>query len=212
MITIENEFLKAKIKSRGAELASLYNKETGIEYLWSGDPKFWSRHSPVLFPIVGALKSEGYFYNNEVYQLEKHGFARDAEFRVESVSNSRATFSLSDNTSTRSKYPFEFTLKIHYILLGNRLEVGYEVTNSGNEALLFSIGAHPAFAVPLIEGTNYEDYYLEFEKEETAGIWPIEGNLIGGAAVPFLNNRKSIPLRHELFYDVLPLIFRDSRT
>ncbi len=201
MITLENEFIKATVKEAGAELSSLYGKKTRINYLWNGDPNFWSRHSPVLFPIVGGLKNDSYNYKGKRYGLEKHGFARDSTFNEEHVTESSATFSLSDTPDTRFKYPFKFILKIHYSLSGDTLEVGYEVINPDMEILLFSIGAHPAFTVPFIENTRYEDYYLELDKEENAGIWPIEGNLIGGEAEPFLSNSKRINLKDELFYE-----------
>ena len=42
----------------------------------------------------------------------------------------------------------------------------YAVTNTGYDELLFSVGGHPAFAVPMLAGTNYTDYYLQFNKTE----------------------------------------------
>ena len=51
MITLENEHIKVQVKTKGAELDSLYSKETNLEYLWSGDAKFWNKKSPILFPI-----------------------------------------------------------------------------------------------------------------------------------------------------------------
>ena len=55
-VKIENEKLFVTINEHGAELASLINKSNGMNYLWSGDSKYWGRKSPVLFPIEGALK------------------------------------------------------------------------------------------------------------------------------------------------------------
>ena len=50
---IENEILKASVRAYGAELCSLVKKETGEQYLWSGDAKYWTGISPLLFPVVG---------------------------------------------------------------------------------------------------------------------------------------------------------------
>ena len=50
---IENDFLKVTIDDHGAELVSIYDKEKDREVIWQGDPKFWGRHAPVLFPNVG---------------------------------------------------------------------------------------------------------------------------------------------------------------
>ena len=65
---IKNEFLKVKIKSFGAELNSLLKIDEDLEYIWQGNKEFWNRHSPILFPIVGRLKEDSYFYKNN-YQI-----------------------------------------------------------------------------------------------------------------------------------------------
>src|ERR1700690_1258731 len=83
MFTIENELLKVIINAKGAELQSIFHKTHQLEYMWSGDPAFWAKKSPVLFPIVGTLKNDTYFYNNKPYKLGRHGFARDMEFEIE---------------------------------------------------------------------------------------------------------------------------------
>jgi len=43
MYSIENNFLKIAITQKGAELTSLFNKETNTEMLWQGDPEIWAR-------------------------------------------------------------------------------------------------------------------------------------------------------------------------
>ena len=53
MIKMENDVLSVEIAEHGAELTKLYNKKTGTDLLWEAEPKFWKRHSPVLFPNVG---------------------------------------------------------------------------------------------------------------------------------------------------------------
>jgi galactose mutarotase-like enzyme len=58
---IKNKFIQVKINSFGAELNSLKRVDTNLEYLWQGNPQYWNRHSPVLFPIVGRLKDDSYF-------------------------------------------------------------------------------------------------------------------------------------------------------
>ena len=79
---IKNEYIKAKIKSFGAELNSLQKIDDSLEYIWQGDKEFWARHSPILFPIVGRLKNDSYFYKNQKYNMSQHGFARDKEFEI----------------------------------------------------------------------------------------------------------------------------------
>ena len=65
MIYLENTELKIVISEKGAELQNVYNKETQLEYLWEGDPAFWGKKSPVLFPIVGTLKNNQFTHNGE---------------------------------------------------------------------------------------------------------------------------------------------------
>jgi galactose mutarotase-like enzyme len=78
--------------------------------------------------------------------------------------------------------------------------------------MLFSLGAHPAFKVPLIEGTSYTDYTLEFNSTESAPAWKIspEG-LITGETVPTLQNTSRLALRKELFYGDA-LVFKNLKS
>jgi galactose mutarotase-like enzyme len=183
----------------GAELQKLTGVESGIEYLWNGDAAYWGKFSPVLFPIVGTLKNNHYSYKGSFYTLHRHGFAREKMFTAEQVSDSEAVFSLHDDESTRVLYPFRFILQLRYKLEGNRLTVSYTVYNPGDEELYFSIGAHPAFAVPLKKELAYEDYYLAFNEPETAGRWGLQDGLLMENPIPFLQNEQQIPLSQELF-------------
>jgi galactose mutarotase-like enzyme len=204
MITLNNELLQVLIHPRGAELQVLRKKSNGINYMWRGDPAFWGKFSPVLFPIVGQLKADGYSYNGKAYALPRHGFARDKMFTVQQATETAAEFMLRDDADSLAVYPFPFQLKISYALTGAQLIVRYEVINTGKENLLFSLGAHPAFAVPLlIEGqpTSYEDYSLEFSDSESLTRWKLAGGLQSGeqATIPLVN--RVLPLRHELFVE-----------
>jgi galactose mutarotase-like enzyme len=201
MIKLENDHLKIRIAPLGAELQSLYGKTNSLEYLWNGDPAHWGKHSPVLFPIVGQLKDNTYIHNGVRYSLNRHGFAREMEFEVTEATDTSARFQIKSNSDTIKNYPFEFELRITYTLLGASLSIKYEVLNKGNEPMYFSIGAHPAFSVPLIKGTKYEDYYLEFSEKETVPIWPLHNGLIKTQPHPFLEETNHLRLQHDLFYD-----------
>ena len=210
--TIQNDYLSVEVQAKGAELMSLYNKKEQLEYMWSGDPAFWGKHSPVLFPIIGELKNNTYYYNNKAYQLGRHGFARDMEFTVTEQTTSSIGFSLLSNADTLQKFPFEFGFDIEYLLQQDWLTVTYKVKNTGNDDMYFSVGGHPAFKVPIVEGTAYDDYYLEFNKTENAGRWPISAEgLIETDAEPFLLNTNKLPLRKELFYRDA-IVFKNLRS
>ncbi|RYY19494.1 MAG: aldose 1-epimerase family protein, partial [Chitinophagaceae bacterium] len=200
MITIENEYLKVTLNPKGAELTSIFNKETQLEYMWEGDPAVWGKHSPVLFPIVGTLKGNSYRYNNKDYHLGRHGFARERIFVLEDHKKDECVFSLSNDDHTLAVYPFEFRLRLKYSLFENTVSVSYEVKNPATGPLYFSIGAHPAFKVPLVAGTTYEDYHLQFEIPETAGRWPITNDgLIDVTPLPVLTASDLLPVTRDLF-------------
>ena len=76
----------------------------------------------------------------------------------------------------------------------------YQVKNPSKQMLYFSIGGHPAFSVPLVPGTDYNDYYLEFDRPETTPRWPIsKDGLIEHEPQALLENTRTLPLTRELF-------------
>ncbi len=200
MYNIQSRQLNVSIAAQGAELKSVYNKETGLEYMWSADPAFWAKTSPVLFPIVGALKDGKYNYNGKEYRLPRHGFAREKEFEVTEQSDNSITFALQSNEETEKVYPFAFLFSLQYIVQDNVLTVSYTVKNTGDEEMFFSIGGHPAFGLPLVDGTEYSDYMLRFETKETAGRWPIsKDGLIQKEPQPLLKDANELRLSKDLF-------------
>lgn len=202
MLQLSNEKLKVIIAEKGAELQSIQHTDTSLEYLWSGDPAFWGKKSPVLFPIVGGLKDNRYTYNGNAYTLPRHGFARDHVFSVVTQSDNSVTLELTDTAETMAVYPFHFNFRISYTLHHDTLSVVYMVANMDEKPLLFSVGAHPAFKVPLAAGTTFEDYHLFFNKPENAGRWPLSpGGQIESAPVELLQNTQVLPLTKQMFYE-----------
>jgi len=199
--TITNSVLTVSIAAKGAELQSIVNNNTGLEYMWNADPAFWSKKSPVLFPIVGGLKNNQYTYNGQAYSLNRHGFAREAEFTVTAQTGDSITFTLADSEETLKNYPFHFNFSLTYTLQENSVHVTYTVKNTGGEDMLFSTGGHPAFKVPIAPGTSFNDYYLAFSNVENAGRWPLDaGGQVETYTTPLLNNTDILPLTKELFY------------
>ena len=210
-VSVENDYLKVGITDKGAELKSVINKRLGLEYMWSGDPAFWGKTSPVLFPIVGTLKKDTFLYEGKSYSLSRHGFARDAVFQIAEQKKDFLIFSLLSTNTSKEKYPFDFELRITYRVVKDILEVTYDVRSTGN-ILYFSLGAHPAFKVPLITGSVYEDHYLEFNVKETSARWPISAEgLIKDKPVPLLKNTSTLKLTRTLFNEDA-LVFKDLRS
>lgn len=200
MIILENKNLRAVIASKGAELQSLINKQNNLEYMWDGAAA-WPKHSPVLFPIVGGLKNDTYYFNDKAYKLPRHGFARDKSFAAKKISDTEAVFTVTEDEQTLQVYPFAFTLKLRYSLNAAAISCTYEVYNSGKQDLLFSVGAHPAFAVPLTSDSIYTDYYLQFNTTETLQRWKLTDGLVSAVneILPLENNK--LLLHQKLFYE-----------
>lgn len=209
---LSNQYLSVSISDKGAELQSIVHRITELQYMWSGDPNFWGKKSPVLFPIVGGLKNNSYQFNNTSYPLGRHGFARDRMFTVVQQSDDAILFSLSANAETLLVYPFKFSFFVGYRLKENNIHVSYRVENTDEQEIYFSVGAHPAFAVPFVAGTVFEDYYLQFNEKEDTGIWPLspEG-LIREEAIPFFKNNDQVALQKSLFYGDA-LVFKSLRS
>ncbi|USS87425.1 aldose 1-epimerase family protein [Fructilactobacillus hinvesii] len=147
-VELRNDQLTIKIDELGAELVSVVR--AGHEYIWNADPAHWKRHAPILFPIVGKLKNNQYQYQGQTYRMFQHGFARDQQFQVISNAADQAVFLLEANSETKQMYPFDFQLVVSYTLRKDQVDVQMTVLNpSETDDLLFAIGAHPGFQVPL---------------------------------------------------------------
>lgn len=198
---IENKHLKITISDMGAELMSIYGKTTNFEYLWQGNPEFWSGRAYVLFPICGRLTDGKYTYQGKEYQMNLHGFARKTVYDVVEQKKNSITFGIKSNEKTKEIYPFDFDFKIKYILSGAKLRTLLIVNNSGNEDLLFSVGGHPGFNLPLQEGLEFSEHYVEFKKAKKVEKLVMSDTCYNtGKTVPFeLKDDKILPLQHNLF-------------
>jgi galactose mutarotase-like enzyme len=212
MITkLENQQIVVQLNSCGAELCSLKLKQDKTEYMWQADPKYWGRHAPVLFPIVGRLVDDEYIIDDRVYHLPSHGFARNMEFELIDQGDKHVEFRSLANDKTLQSYPIRFELIIKYTLNGNELITEYKVKNKDNKAMYFSIGAHPGFRCPLQSSESFEDYYLEFSQKETVYKHILEQGVLSNRTEIALNNEMIIPLSHELFKEDA-LIFKDLKS
>ncbi|CAN7759556.1 aldose 1-epimerase family protein [Bradyrhizobium sp. LjRoot220] len=199
MHTLRSGAIEASIKADGAELCSLRNAE-GIELLWQAGPA-WPRHSPLLFPIVGRLKNDQLRHRGKTYPMTQHGFARDHRFEWAEQEATSCKLVLVDSDATRVRYPFAFRLDVTYTIENAGLTVAFDITNSGDETLPASIGAHPAFNWPLLPGLEKEAYALTFSHQETVPIRRLAGGLLRAKAEPSPVRGKILPLSERLFDD-----------
>lgn len=175
---LENERLLIEVAERGSELIRIFDKEKEKEVLWNADPAFWPKHSPLLFPMIGASYGKKYRVNGKEYDMPNHGFAWTSEFTfVKEEGELSAVWESSEET--KEKYPFDFRLTVGHKLCKNQIKVSWKVENTGAEEMLFSIGAHPAFLMP--DGKKTSEMYLKFPGKKELDYYLI--NPSSGCAV-----------------------------
>lgn len=190
---IENEFFTCEIDDMGAQLHSLKSKENGKEYIWYGKTEIWYGQAPVLFPIIGQLINDKYFYNGKEYSMPKHGLARKLLFSVKECEGEKAVFSLESSPETLKSYPFDFELLVTFELEGKSLVNTMTVINKNDGEMYFSIGAHPGFNCAIGD-------VIEFEMPETLETERIDSdNLIIDAKFPVIENSREIEITEDIF-------------
>lgn len=213
MIQLKNKYIKVEVLLKGAELKSLKRIDDDMEYMWTADPMHWKRHAPVLFPIVGKVVNGEYRVHGETYKLGQHGFARDMDFEVTNHRQTQATFRLKANDETRKVYPYKFEFSITYTLEKNKVIIEYKVNNTDNQAIYFSVGAHPGFNCPLKSGESFDDYYFEFDEKEDTAIIPVNADgLLQRERKQYLDNENIIELKNNPFkHDALVFEYLKSK-
>ena len=147
MVNLKNEQLSIIVSEKGAELQSIKDAN-GKEYLWQGDPQYWNRRSPILFPLVCSVNNDTYRVDGKEYHLPRHGFARDTDFTLIYQSERKVSFALESSEETKKVYPYDFMLSVSYVLDENKIGVIWHVHNTDTREIHFQIGGHPAFNVP----------------------------------------------------------------
>lgn len=180
METIKNDKLKVEVSEHGAELQSIKDNG-GEEYLWQGDPAYWPRRSPILFPIVCGLWKETYRVNGKEYHLSRHGFARDTDFTLLAKGDEQVVYGLHDNAETMKLYPYHFNLAVSYKLTDNKIHVVWHVENTDDKIIYFQIGGHPAFLIPGAKAGEPVNGTLRFDNPEPMRLYAnVEGCLAKG--------------------------------
>lgn len=179
LFQISNDRITLQVDSFGAEIKSLKSVPDNKEFMWHGDPAYWGRTSPVLFPVVGGLKGGVYRVDGREYPMGQHGFARDMEFQLKSQVATEIWFSLSSDEETLKKYPYPFLLELGYELKERTVIVKWRVVNQDKDPIWFSIGGHPAFLCPIDPGTDQTQYKLVFDVKDKIVSSCIDGGLLG---------------------------------
>lgn len=213
LTTLENDVIRLTVDTHGAEIHSLILKETGDEYIWQADARYWQRYSPVFFPFVGKLKNSQYEYDGSVYNISGHGFARDTEFKLVDKTDNSLTYELTYTEDTLKIYPFKFILQVIYTIEHFTVKSAWKVYNlEDRKEMFFSIGSYPAFNCPIGNEGKFDEHEIEFEQTEQSPLSSMHINsagLLDGRVVPInLVYGKVLRLNHSLFYEDA-LIFKN---
>ena len=167
IFSMNNDNIEASIDEHASEITKLKDSKTNIEYIWQGDPKYWSGKNPTLFPMVGSTYNKEIVINGKTYTMGNHGFARHSDFTCTKHEKSIIEMTLTDNETTLKQYPFHFEMKIRYELVGRKLIITYTVENRNDCMMPFNFGLHPAFNCPLDPKKTFSDYYISYSNQET---------------------------------------------
>lgn len=193
---LSNDKITVEVNEQGAELLSL--KKEGREYLWNGDPAYWNRHAPILFPAVGKPYNNELHVDGNAYPMKQHGYARDSEFEVLGDGHLRMILG-----SLSESYPFRLGLEVCYRLDGNAVEVTWTVENLDCRDAYFQIGAHPGFMLPDYKAGAAIHGLLHYYDREGKPVSPvIVSALEEGNRVPLAEPRRipaEVPIEADTF-------------
>lgn len=197
--------LRAEVRTLGGELVSLKD-EKDQEYIWEGNPSFWSGQNPILFPIVGSLKDGKVDIGGKICEMDRHGFARGMEFSAADRGEDFVTLELRENEETLKRYPFPFSLRVTHRLLEDGFATTFAVANTGSDPMPFCVGGHTAIRIP--EGERFEDYDLVFDMPEQADshLLNAQGIIRHDGRKPMLDGSR-IALNYHDFAEMDTIIF-----
>lgn len=213
MTILKNEFLEVELNPKGAEIIKILGQRDGLNYMWRRDPSLWASSAPILFPIVGALKNNECRIDNKTYSMTQHGFSRHNIYDTHEKSETCVEFELVPNEDILKQYPYLFDLKVTYTLKNNQLECECKVKNTDTRMIYFQIGGHPAFACPFMEGESSNDYYVEFEQNESLRnkIIDVEHRGMSHETALLFDNEKRFFVRQVLF-DNDAIVIKDMKS
>ena len=160
---LQNGPCAVELAAPGAEIMAW--RIDGRDLLWHGDPAFWPRRSPVLFPFCGWTSGGRFRALGRSYATGVHGFAHTAPFHLERLAQDAARMTLADTPASLALFPFRFSLAIDVMLDESSVHLDFTVANPGTIPLPFALGYHPGFRWPF-DGGRREEYRLEFAAPE----------------------------------------------
>ncbi|MDP1726518.1 MAG: aldose 1-epimerase family protein [Bacteroidota bacterium] len=193
---ISSSQLILKVHAKGAELTSVKDKSRGFEFIWQANPDIWARHAPVLFPVVGKLYHDKILIGSKHFQITQHGFARDSRFELVELYGDMIRYMLESNDLTKKVYPYDFKFFVMYEVKDKQVKISYTVINTGSDTLFYSVGAHPAFNLPLKDLSKYS---ILFKKPENLERLMLNQGNFNGLRENLGTNQSELKLSNDLF-------------
>jgi galactose mutarotase-like enzyme len=212
MTTLKNGELCVLVSEKGAEVNSIQDIQTGKEYMWNADPRYWDRHSPTLFPGIGFCWNNEYRIDGQPYKMGKHGFVRDRLFELVESTPTSVHYCLKSSGFTTRNYPFLFELHITYVLEGRNLATEWEVRNNSERPMYFQIGGHPALNYRNFHEVDAVHGYLSFDNKDTLKTRLIgnKGCMSTDFAPVVLDKDGLLPLTNTTF-NIDTIVLQDSQ-
>ena len=139
------------------------------KFMWQRHADIWSDSAPIFFPVVGRLKDGTYLHEGRRYRLPIRGFARNMRFKVLDQKSDPVSLMLRESEQTLLCYPFSFVLLVLFTLEEYCINVSYQVRNTGNALMPFSLGSHLGFQLPP-SPRCVRDWSLLFSEEEEGRV------------------------------------------
>lgn len=198
-VRIGNEEVSVEIAAMGAEMQSITTAD-GAQWLWNGDPEFWTGRAPILFPIVGKAPGDQVTVEGEGGSMRQHGFARRSVFTLLEEGKDFCRFGLEDGPTSKMSYPFSFSLVVEYRVVGRGLTVSAEVTNRDTRVMPFGFGFHPALHWPL-PGAEGHEHRVVLDSGAEPPMVRLEDGLLDPEPLPSPFSGGAVVLKHGLFED-----------
>ncbi len=196
-IILSNGRQRALISPLGAELKAW--SVGGHDLLWPGDPAWWDRSAPILFPLVGWARDGLIRVDGIERPMGVHGFAAGRRFTPVTAAAESCTLVLTDDAETRAAYPFAFRLAVTHRLTDAGLVTELDIANPGDRPLPYAFGVHPGFRWPLT-GSDRDGHRVVFADNEVPCVPVIApGGLFSTERRPVAFDGISLPLDDGLF-------------
>lgn len=197
MIKLKNKFINVEINHLGAEITSI--KKDGYEYLWQKDPEIWNGQAPNLFPLIGRLKDEEYEYQQKMYTIKIHGFAKNSLFETLEQNDSYVSLRLTGGPETYQMYPFDFDFIVSYELMDNTIKKQYMIINNGYKPMHYEVGGHEGYNLTFADDKIMDDYYIEFSDDAIYTYTSDKDVMINNEVIKIELDAKRLYLHPEVF-------------